>query len=150
MKIKSLPFYTFILLLCSIALPAQSVQKTLVRTFDSGGKMELLLDLNGPVTVQTWGSGLVRVQMQIALGNAHESTLQGLVSSGRYNLKGQADGEAFSISSPGLRKTVRIGDAVLNERVSFTVFAPENVAVTIIGAQAEGSVADGGMSRKPL
>lgn len=148
MKLTSLPI--LILLFCSFALPAQSVQKTLVRTFDTSGKRELLLDLNGPVTVQTWGSAFVRVQMQIALANVQESTLQGLITSGRYNLKSAMDGASFSIASPGLRRAVRVGDSVVNERVSFTVFVPEDTSVTILGAKPENDTADTGISPKPM
>ncbi len=149
MKKLSLPFTTIILLVCAVSLPAQTVQKTLVRSFDLGTANEIVLDLNGTVTVQTWTTACVRVQMQIALDNVQESMLQTLVTSGRYNLKGEAQGKTFGISAPGLRKPLRAGENLLPERIAFTVFAPEGVTVTLSSAKPE-ALAEGAAVLKPM
>lgn len=149
MKKLSLPFTTVILLICAASLPAQTVQKTLVRSFDIGAANEIVLDLNGAVSVQNWSTACVRVQMQIAVDNVQESMLQTLVTSGRYNLKGEAQGKAFGISAPGLRKPLRSGDNLLPERIAFTVFAPEGVTVTLNNAKQE-ALAEGAAVLKPM
>ncbi len=143
MKMKSLPLSFLFLLFFALALPAQSVQKTLVRAFNVGAANEVVLDVNAPVTVQTWSAETVRVQMQIALDNVHESMLQSLVSAGRYNLKGEIQGAAFIITAPSLRKTVRVGEQALSERISFTVFAPEGIAVTVPGVKLGEGIVEG-------
>jgi hypothetical protein len=151
MKRISLPISTLLLLFISVALPGQVVQKTLVRAFDIGATSELSLDLDGPVAVQTWSNSMVRVQMQITLSNVTNNMLQSLVTSGRYNLKGAPEGVNFVITAPGMRKNVRVGDAELSERVSFTVFVPEKTNVTIVGVSAEETVAEGTtLARKPM
>lgn len=151
MKIVSLPISTLLLLLFSIPLSGQEVQKTLVRAFDVGGASELSLDLDGPVVVQTWSNSMVRVQMQITLSNVTGNMLQSLITSGRYNLKGAPEGNNFVISAPAMRKTVRVGDAELAERVSYTVFVPEKASVIILGVSSEETVAEGTtLTRKPM
>ncbi len=149
MKKLYLPFTTAILLVCAVSLPAQTVQKTLVRSFDLGTANEIMLDLNGAVTVQTWNTACVRVQMQIALDNVQESLLQTLVTSGRYNLKGEVQGKIFGISAPGLRKSLRSGDNLLPERITFTVFAPEGITVTLSNTKPE-ALAEGAAVLKPM
>ena len=151
MKIVSLPISTLLLLLFSIPLSGQEVQKTLVRAFDVGGASELSLDLDGPVVVQSWSNSMVRVQMQITLSNVTGNMLQSLITSGRYNLKGAPEGNNFVISAPAMRKTVRVGDAELAERVSYTVFVPEKASVIILGVSSEETVAEGTtLTRKPM
>lgn len=151
MKTVSLPIPTLLLLLFSITLSGQDVQKTLVRAFDVGGASELSLDLDGPVVVQTWSNSMVRVQMQITLSNVTGNMLQSLITSGRYNLKGAPEGNNFIISAPAMRKTVRVGDAELAERVSYTVFVPEKASVIILGVSSEETVAEGTtLTRKPM
>lgn len=151
MKIVSLPISTLLLLFFSITLFGQEVQKTLVRAFDVGGASELSLDLDGPVVVQTWSNSMVRVQMQITLSNVTGNMLQSLITSGRYNLKGAPEGNNFVISAPAMRKTVRVGDAELAERVSYTVFVPEKASVIILGVSSEETVAEGTtLTRKPM
>lgn len=151
MKTVFLPIPTLLLLLFSITLAGQEVQKTLVRAFDVGGASELSLDLDGPVSVQIWSNSMVRVQMQITLSNVTGNMLQSLITSGRYNLKGAPEGNNFIISAPGMRKTVRVGDAELAERVSYTVFVPEKASVIIMGVSSEETVAEGTtLTRKPM
>ncbi|MBX2929504.1 MAG: hypothetical protein KF852_16860 [Saprospiraceae bacterium] len=151
MKTVSLPIPTLLLLLFSITLSGQDVQKTLVRAFDVGGASELSLDLDGPVVVQTWSNSMVRVQMQITLSNVTGNMLQSLIASGRYNLKGAPEGNNFIISAPAMHKTVRVGDAELAERVSYTVFVPEKASVIILGVSSEETVAEGtALTRKPM
>ena len=143
MHTKCLPLSIVPLLFFALALRGQPVQKTLVRAFDIGVAQEVVLDMGGPVTVQHWSNGIVRVQMQVVLDNAHQNMLQSLISSGRYNLKGETQGSVFTITAPGLRKTVRVGDAPLSERVAFTVFVPENATITVSGGKPVEDLADG-------
>jgi len=84
------------------------------------------------------------------LDNVHESMLTSLISGGRYNLKGEDRGEAFSISAPGLRKSVRIGESQLSERIAFSVFVPQGLTVKIVDAKAAEGVADSVSALKPM
>ncbi|HRF40724.1 MAG TPA: hypothetical protein PK198_18160 [Saprospiraceae bacterium] len=150
MRTTSLHIPTLILMLCAAALPAQTVQKTLVRAFDKGDAQELTLDLGYPATIQHWDAATVRVQMQIGLDNVHESMLQTLISGGRYNLKGEDQGQAFAISAPGLRKNVRIGEKLLTERVAFSVFVPQGLTVRIVETKTTEGVVEGISALKPM
>ncbi len=149
MHTKFLPLFIVFLLFFSFALRGQTVQKTLVRAFDIGAAQEVVLDMGGLVTVQHWDNGIVRVQMQVALDNVHQNMLQSLISSGRYNLKGETRGSVFTITAPGLRKTVRVGEALLSERVAFTVFVPENATITVSGGKPAEGLVEGVPGGKP-
>ncbi len=104
-------------------------EKVLVKSFNLYGNDVVSLDLGEPVTVQTWSKSTVRIQMNIALENGTETTLKSLVQAGKYNLKFQIDDGVYVIYGPELRKQYEVGNALLSEKVSVTVFVPENVLV---------------------
>lgn len=112
-------------------LLAQSIEKTLVRSFNLEGAPAVTLQLDGPVHVQTWSDDILRVQMTVTLDRGSEAMLRSLVQAGRYNLHGDLVEAEYHIHAPGLAREVRVNGQPLAERVTFTVFAPENVRVEI-------------------
>jgi hypothetical protein len=106
-------------------------EKVLVKSFNLQGNDIVSIDLGEPIDVQTWSKNTVRVQLNITLGNGTESTLKSLVQSGKYNLKYQVEDGVFVINSPDLRKPIAVGNAMLSENISVTVFVPQNVLVLL-------------------
>ena len=106
-------------------------EKVLVKSFNLHGNDIVSLNLGEPVDVQTWSKNTVRVEMKISLNNGTESTLKSLVQAGKYNLKYQEEDGVYVIYGPELRKQYEVGNALLLENVSITVFVPENVLVML-------------------
>lgn len=123
--------HTLTLLLCatSLCIGQQQAEKVLVKSFNLQGNQVVVLDLNGPVEVKSWGSDVLRVQMTISLPNGTDAMLKSLVEAGRYNLKGIAEKEGMKIGLPGLDREVKVRGTKLEEAFSFMVYAPENVVV---------------------
>lgn len=131
--------FNFILLsVMCVTMFAQSVERTLVKSFNLKGNTSVVLDLKGDVDVRHWNSELVRIQININLENGTEAILKSLIIAGRYNLKDSVGEDGgYVINSPGLAREVKLRDSMLKERLSYTVFAPENVLVQL----ADGSAA---------
>jgi hypothetical protein len=112
-------------------LLGQSIEKTLVRSFNLQGASDVTLQLQGPVEVKTWSQDILRVQMTVRLDRGSEAMLRSLVQAGRYNLHGVPAEDAFTIEAPGLSRDVLFNGQQLAENISFTVFAPEEVQITV-------------------
>jgi hypothetical protein len=112
-------------------LMGQSVEKTFVRSFNLQGISDVTLHLQGPVEVKTWSEDILRVQMNVQLYRGSEAMLRSLVQAGRYNLRGNAMDGVFNVQAPGLAREVRFNGQLLVEQISFTVFAPEQVQISI-------------------
>ncbi|KAA3639360.1 MAG: hypothetical protein DWQ02_03840 [Bacteroidetes bacterium] len=104
-------------------------EKVLVKSFNLHTTEVVSLELGEPIDVQTWSKSTVRIQLNIALANGTETTLKSLVQSGKYNLKYRIEDGVYVIYGPDLRKQYEVGNALLKENVSVTVFVPENVLV---------------------
>ena len=108
---------------------AQQVEKTLVKSFNLHGHQVVEAALPGAIEVKTWKNNTMRVQMVVGLANGSVNMLKSLVQVGRYNLNGTDDEEQFTISAPSLEKEVKLKNGILQEQVSFLIFAPENVVI---------------------
>ena len=71
----------------------------------------------------------MRVQMTISQENTSEAILKSLIKAGRYNLKSEAAEDGLKIVAPNLQREVTIRGKLLEDTVSYVVFAPENVLV---------------------
>ncbi len=112
-------------------LQKNSAEKVLIKSFNLHGNDIVSLDLGEPIEIQTWSKTTVRVQMNIALENGTKTILKSLVQAGKYNLKSTLEDGVYYISGPAVRKQIEVGGKLLLEKVSFTVFVPENVLVQL-------------------
>ena len=108
---------------------AQQAEKTLVKTFNLHGNNVVRLDINGPVEVRTWKNPTMRVQMTISSENGSNALLKSLVQSGRYNLRSTQGEEGLVINAPAFKREVKLGKTLIQENLSFVIYAPENTSV---------------------
>ncbi|WP_020534423.1 hypothetical protein [Lewinella cohaerens] len=120
-----------LLLVTAAGLFAQTVEKTFVRSFNLQGAQEAVLQIEGPVDVQTWSQSITRIQMTVGIERGSESMLRSLAQAGRYNLKGQLDNDQYLISVPGLEREVLVNGQALAENISYVIFVPEDVRINI-------------------
>ena len=126
-------FLTIITLIFAITIATSQSEKTLVKSFNLKGMQVVELDLDGDVEVVEWKNAIMRIQLKIVLENGNESTLKSLVRSGRYNLYSKVGDEDFKIFAPETKKSLKMGASNLDETISYTVYAPENVIVRMAG-----------------
>lgn len=121
-----------VLMLAAAGLFAQTVEKTFVKAFNLQGAQDVTLQFNGAVDVQTWSQPIARIQMTVQVERGTDTMLRSLTQAGRYNLLGKLleDG-TFAISTPGLARAMHVNGQTLVEGVSYVVFVPENVRVTV-------------------
>lgn len=110
---------------------AQSVEKTLVKSFNLKGQDIVLMDVAGNVEVKEWNGDIMRIQMSIELTNGTNSMLKSLVQARRYNLMGKVKGDEYVVNMPSLAKQVKIRGKELKEKISYTVFVPADVQVKL-------------------
>lgn len=122
---------TVLLLFVSFITYGQQVEKTLVKSFNLQGNQVVTLQMDGPIEVKTWNNNFLRVQMQVTLKEGSEALLKSLVQAGRYNLRYEMDGEAYTVLAPQLGLEVKVGGKPLQDVVSYLVYAPENVIVKV-------------------
>lgn len=121
---------TILLLFATTSLIGQQAEKTLVKSFNLNGLQTVALDVDAPVEVTEWDQPFVRVQMHIELERGSESLLKSLVRTGRYSLISRQEGDTFKIVAPNLEREVKISGHLLNDRISFVIKKPGNVAFT--------------------
>ena len=126
-------FLTVFTLIFAITIAMAQSEKTLVKSFNLKGMQIVVLDVEGDVEVKEWKNSIMRIQLTISIENGSESTLKSLVRAGRYNLYSKISEEDFEIFAPGIKKDIKLGGQSLNENISYTVYAPENVIVRMAG-----------------
>ena len=126
-------FLTIFTLIFAIAIASSQSEKTLVKSFNLKGMQVVVLDLDGEIEVKEWNKPIMRIQLTIVIEKGHESTLKSLVRAGRYNLYSKVTDEDFEIFAPGTKKEMKISGQDLNENITYTVYAPENVIVKMAG-----------------
>ncbi len=125
------------MVLAATGLFAQTVEKTLVRSFNLQNSQEVALQLDAPVEVQTWGQKIMRIQMNVRLERGSESMLRSLVQAGRYNIKGELIEGQYVVNVPGLAREVLVNSSALPESISYIISVPEGVHIDL---QAGSSV----------
>ncbi|MFT4663796.1 MAG: Flp pilus assembly secretin CpaC [Polaribacter sp.] len=131
MKDLKAPISLFLCLAMCLTVFAQSVERTLVKSFNLKGNTSLVLDLEGDVDVQHWNNDLVRVQISIKVENVSDAILKSLIVAGRYNLNSTEGENGFVINAPSLEKEVKLRGQLLKEHLSYTIYAPESVSVQL-------------------
>ncbi|MEO1517815.1 MAG: hypothetical protein AAFV95_22535 [Bacteroidota bacterium] len=122
-------FTAILIALISQTAFAQVAEKTLVKSFNLKGQQLVVLNLEGDVQVQEWNNDIMRIQMGISIPNVHTTTLKSLVQAGRYHLRSKVEEDSYLVYAPGLEKEVKIRGQKLNEKITYTVYAPRNVLV---------------------
>lgn len=125
------------MVLAATGLFAQTVEKTLVRSFNLQNSQEVALQLDAPVEVQTWDQKIMRIQMNVRLERGSESMLRSLVQAGRYNIKGELIEGQYVVNVPGLAREVLVNSSALPESISYIISVPEGVHIDL---QAGSSV----------
>ncbi len=130
---KTLRLYTLILLATMIANTtfAQTNERTLVKSFNLKGKQVVVMDVDGNVEVKEWKGDIMRIQMAIELTNGSNSMLKSLIQARRYSLVSVIEGEELKINMPSMEKQVKVRGKELNEKITYTVFAPADVQVKL-------------------
>ncbi len=118
-------------LLLNTAMIGQSTDRTLVKSFNLKGQETIVLDLKGNVEVKEWKGEIMRVQMNIAIANGSNSMLKSLITAGRYNLKSKVEDEGMTIFAPGMQRDIKIKGSALQEKITYTVFAPDDVTIKL-------------------
>ena len=109
----------------------QNVEKTLVKSFNLKGADVVYMDVQGDIDVQQWSKNYMRIQMTVALENSNDRILKSLIEARRYGLKAKFDDHGMTVFTPGLKKDVHIKGVKLKEHITYTVFAPKHVTVTM-------------------
>jgi macrodomain Ter protein organizer (MatP/YcbG family) len=125
--------FTVLLLFVSLFAFGQSVEKTLVKSFNLKGHESVSIEMDAPVEVKTWDNTIMRVQIQINLENGSDALLKSLVQAGRYNLRNKIEDGEYKVYAPALDMQVKIGGKPLQDHVSFIVYKPKKVTVTLPG-----------------
>ncbi len=131
MKLNKVFFALTMTMLVTILATAQVAEKTLVKSFNLQGKQVVELDLKGEVDVQQWNNPIMRVQFSVALENGTSSMLKSLVQVGRYNLSSKMNDDAMLVYAPGMEREVKVKGNKLEEKITYTVFVPDDVMVKI-------------------
>ena len=115
-------------------------QTTFVKSFKLNGSDYLMLNLDGDVEVKEWKDGFLRIHTNVASDNATSEALKFFSRQGRYNLRPSLQGDgSLAISSVDRPINVKYRGQDLSEKVSYTVFIPENVGVEVNGKEVETS-----------
>jgi len=130
---KTLRILTTVLLAIMISnvAVAQHAEKILIKSFNLKGNSIVLMDVDGNVEVKEHSGDIIRVQMAIELTNGTSSILCSLIKAKRYNLVGTVLDDQLVLNMPSLEKRVKVGGIELTEKISYTVFAPEDVLVKL-------------------
>lgn len=116
--------------------------KTLVKSFNLEGNTTVSLDLKGAVEVQNWDRDILQIQIEIYNEQFNGRIVKSLIAAGRYNLKGISSEAVFVVNAPALKKSVKIRGTLLEDKVKFIVFAPNNVDVNISIPELESSLSE--------
>ncbi|MCB0522421.1 MAG: hypothetical protein H6577_26140 [Lewinellaceae bacterium] len=131
-------FLSIPLLLSTVASNGQQAEKTLVKAFNLQGSKAVLLNVAGQADVKEWNQEQVRIMMTVTLEQGSEQVLKSLVQSGRYNLQSVEENGVFVISAPGLEKQIKMsGGKEIHENISFEVFVPHNVLLSLKDTETE-------------
>jgi ethanolamine ammonia-lyase large subunit len=122
-------FTLVILWSMTFSLSAQSEEKTLVKAFNLEGNQVVTLALEGEIEVNQWQNSTMRVLIKVSLENGNDAILKSLVQARRYFLKSEEDEQGMKIFAPGLDKEVSVRGTKLVEKISYIVYAPEDVIV---------------------
>ncbi len=124
---KKMLFLAICFLGMSLSVFAQKESdKTLVKTLDPTGSTSIaFLFKNAGINAVATPNINMRVELEIH-ANMDETTLQKLISAGRYTLEGKMEDGAFNIYAPNLEKRVTVGGTDLEEQVYINVKMPPN------------------------
>lgn len=125
---KSFVLFIAVSLFAQVDLWGQTIQKTLVKSFNLAGIHAVEFVLPGTVEVHHWHQPYMRIEMHIELGSSSENLFKRLITTGRYNLIGTVSEGSMEILAPALVKTLHFsGGKVLPENFTYDVYLPHTV-----------------------
>jgi len=133
-------FFVLIALVLGTQMMMAQTQKTFVKSFNLEGNNFVVVKLDGAVEVKEWNEPIVRVHTNVELENGSSSVLKQFLMLGRYNLSSRLNNGDYVIESAQRVPNVKYKGQVLVEKVTYTVFAPSNVEVTIEGDETTSTV----------
>ncbi len=111
-------------------LAQNRLEKTLVKSFNLNGKMLIKADLPNVADVKTWNEPIARIEMVIAVENMNEAMLKSLIAAGRYNVVTTYDASQMLLNAPAMQRNVKFNGQEVKEIIKYTLFVPNDVAVT--------------------
>jgi hypothetical protein len=132
MNSRSIIAYLFAFwgLFLSPLLAQNPLEKTLVKSFNLNGKTVVKLELPTAVEVKRWNDPTARIEITIATENVSETMLKSLIVAGRYNIINHFTPTEMILTSPALQKTVKVNGQEIKEVVRYTLYVPNDVAVS--------------------
>ncbi len=130
------------LLLFTITTKAQT-EKVFVKTLNLEGKTILTFNVSGNVEVvhNNTNADLARIQLTVNLPHNSENVLKACIETGRYLLRLENDVKEIVVCAPALKFGVKIGNAFIEENVSYIVYVPVGVEVNVASKTPAKTVA---------
>ena len=122
----------YFLLFSGISVNAQT-EKVFIKTFNLEGKTTLTLNVTGNVEVvhNNITADIARIQLTVNLPHNNENVLKACTETGRYLLRLENDVKEIIVTAPALKFGVKIGNAFIEENVSYIVNVPDGVEVNV-------------------
>ena len=116
----------------TITATAQT-EKVFVKTLNLEGKTILTFNVTGNVEVvhNNANADIARIQLTVNLPHNGENVLKACTETGRYLLRSENDVKEIVVSAPALKFGVKIGNAFIEENVSYIVYVPVGVEVNV-------------------
>ena len=121
------------LLSFSVFTKAQSVERSMIKSFNLTGVDNIVLNLPGTVELKIWEDPTIRIEIKAELLSGNSGMLDELAKVGRYNLTQTTENGVLSIISPNTSKQIRIKGEELKEVLSYIVFVPKDYPVQVKG-----------------
>lgn len=128
-------FALFLLFLFSLALPAQSAEKTFSKSFNTDNKGTIKLDLPGAIDLKIWDNNTIRIGITVSIPSGNSAMLGELANVGRYNLISKSEGDVLTITAPNMQKQIRIKGEELRETLTFEIFVPKDLKIEMPNAE---------------
>lgn len=129
-----------ILLTFALGAIAQTTSKTFTKAFNTEGKSKIVFDLPGPVDLKIWNQPTIRMEIVVGLPSGSSSVVDQLAKVGRYDLAAEEKEDMLVITAPNLGRVVKVKGEELRENVSYVVFVPKDLEITLQSPTALATV----------
>ncbi len=104
---------------------------TLVSSKNLNGATELVVDLDGEFTTDTWTKDYVRIEIEIKANDVSREVIKHLIRKARFCIKTQnIDSESMRLYMPNLQLPVYINGKKLSEDISYKISVPKGIYIT--------------------
>ncbi len=129
-----------LLLTFALGASAQTASKTFTKAFNTAGKSKIVFDLPGPVDLKIWNQPTIRMEIIVGLPSGSSSVVDQLAKVGRYDLAAEEKEDMLVITAPNLGRVVKVKGEELRENVSYIVFVPKDLEITLQSPTAVATV----------